>query len=128
MPIIITPALMILAGMEGQTMTGANKSSVAKQMIGDIAPKLADLTDGVLFGDVWERMELSPRDRSLITVAALIAGGNTEQLAFHLDKGKENGLTEEELIEVIAHLAFYVGWPKAMSAITVARRSFSDEG
>lgn len=109
-------------------MPQSQRTSVAQQTIGDIAPKLAELTDGVLFGDVWERKELSSRDRSLITVAALIAGGNTEQLSFHLDKAKTNGLSEKELIEVITHLAFYVGWPRAMSAITVARRSFSPEG
>ena len=83
-----------------------------------------ELTDEVLFGDVWARDELAPRDRSLITVAALIAGGNTEQLPFHLNKARENGLSETELVEVITHLAFYAGWPKAMSAITVAKELF----
>jgi 4-carboxymuconolactone decarboxylase len=106
-------------------MPRSQQSSVAQQAIGNIAPKLAELTDDVLFGDVWERKELSPRDRSLITVSALITGGNTEQLGFHLSKARDNGLTEEELIEVITHLAFYVGWPKAMSAITVAQELFS---
>jgi 4-carboxymuconolactone decarboxylase len=80
-----------------------------------------------LFGDVWERKELTPRDRSLITVAALITGGNSEQLPFHLNKAKENGLTETELKEVITHLAFYAGWPKAMSAITVAKQVFRNQ-
>lgn len=108
-------------------MAKSEQPSVAQQMIGDIAPKLAELTDGVLFGDIWERKELSPRDRSLITVAALITGGNTEQLGFHLNKARDNGLTEKELVEVITHLAFYVGWPKAMSAITVAKNLFSQE-
>ena len=93
----------------------------------DFAPKLVSLTDDVLFGDVWERKELTPRDRSLITVAALITGGNSEQLLFHLNKAKENGLTETELKEVITHLAFYAGWPKAMSALTVARQIFEGE-
>ncbi|AIQ11023.1 carboxymuconolactone decarboxylase family protein [Paenibacillus durus] len=100
-------------------LTGAQKA------IGDFAPKLVELTDNVLFGDVWERKELAPRDRSLITVASLIAGGNTEQLGFHLNKARENGLSEEELKEVIIHLAFYAGWPKAMSAIMVAKEVFS---
>jgi 4-carboxymuconolactone decarboxylase len=81
-------------------------------------------TSDVLFGDVWEGKELAPRDRSLITVAALITGGNSEQLPFHLNKAKENGLTETELKEVITHLAFYAGWPKAMSALTVAKQVF----
>lgn len=98
--------------------------SALKKAIGAFAPKLVEITDNVLFGDVWEREELSPRDRSLITVAALIAGGNTEQLGSHLSKARENGLSEAELIEIITHLAFYAGWPKAMSAITVAKDVF----
>jgi 4-carboxymuconolactone decarboxylase len=93
-------------------------------MIGDFAPKLVELTDDVLFGDVWAREGLSPRDRSLITVAALIANGNTEQLPGHLNRARENGLSETELAEVITHLAFYSGWPRAMSAIRVAREIF----
>ena len=96
----------------------------AQQLIGDFAPKLVSLTDDVLFGDVWSRPELSPRDRSLITVSALIAGGNTEQLASHLHRARDNGLTETELKEAIIHLAFYAGWPRAMSAIQVARQEF----
>jgi 4-carboxymuconolactone decarboxylase len=96
----------------------------AQQLIGDFAPKLVSLTDDVLFGDIWARTELSPRDRSLITVAALIAGGNTEQLTGHLERARQNGLTETELKEVIIHLAFYAGWPKAMSAVQVAKRTF----
>lgn len=106
-------------------MSNSKELTGAQKMIGDFAPKLVQLTDDVLFGDVWERKELSPRDRSLITVSSLIAGGNTEQLNFHLNKAKENGLSEEELIEVITHLAFYAGWPKAMSAIMVAKELFS---
>jgi 4-carboxymuconolactone decarboxylase len=80
-----------------------------------------------LFGDVWEGKELASRDRSLITIAALITGGNSEQLPFHLNKAKENGLTETELKEVITHLAFYAGWPKAMSALTVAKQVFEGQ-
>ena len=78
--------------------------SAAQKAIGDISPKLAQLTDDVLFGDVWERPELSKRDRSLVTVTALIVGSNTEQLPFHLKRAKENGVTEAELIETITHL------------------------
>ena len=96
----------------------------AQQLIGDFAPKLVSLTDDVLFGDIWARTELSPRDRSLITVASLITGGNTEQLPGHLQRARENGLTETELKEVIIHLAFYAGWPKAMSATQVAKQAF----
>jgi len=94
-------------------------------MIGDFAPKLVELTDRVLFGDIWERKELSKRDRSLVTVAALIALNRPEQLRFHLNKALDNGLKKEELIEVITHLAFYSGWPNAMSAIMIAKEVFS---
>lgn len=105
-------------------MSEAENQSRAQQLIGDFAPKLVSLTDDVLFGDIWERTELTPRDRSLITVAALIAGGNTEQLPAHLERARQNGLTETELKEVVIHLAFYAGWPRAMSAIQVAKRAF----
>ena len=98
----------------------------AQKIIGVFAPKLVSLTDDVLFGDVWKRPELAPRDRSLITVASLITGGNTEQLRAHFGLAKQNGLTETELKEAIIHLAFYAGWPKAMSAITVAKEVFND--
>ena len=108
-------------------MTEAQDQTPAQKLIGDFSPKLLSLTDDVLFGDVWERTELSKRDRSLITVATLIAGGNTEQLPGHLRRAKENGLTETELKEVITHLAFYAGWPRAMSAITVAKQVFSEK-
>ena len=104
--------------------TDEERPTRAQQLIGDFAPKLVSLTDDVLFGDIWARTELSPRDRSLITVAALITGGNTEQLSGHLQRARENGLTEIELKEVVIHLAFYAGWPKAMSAIQVAKRAF----
>jgi len=90
----------------------------ASKLIGDIAPKLAAITDDVVFGDIWERPELSKRDRSLVTCAALVATGKTEQMSFHFPRALENGLRQEELIEMITHLAFYVGWPSAMSAIT----------
>jgi len=94
-------------------------------MFGDFAPKLVELTEDVLFGDVWERKELSKRDRSLATVAALVALHRPEQLRFHLENAVKNGITKEELIEVITHLAFYSGWPNAMSAMTVAKEVFS---
>ncbi len=105
-------------------MAESQEPTPAQQLVGDFAPKLAELTDDVLFGDVWERPELSKRDRSLITVAALIANGNTEQLAGHLRRARANGLSETELAEVIIHLAFYAGWPRAMSAVRVARDVF----
>ena len=105
-------------------MSEQKQASRAQQLVGDFAPKLAELTDDVLFGDVWARPELSTRDRSLVTVAALIANGNTEQLSGHLSRARENGLTESELAEVIIHLAFYAGWPRALSAVKVAREVF----
>ena len=102
--------------------------SGAQKMFGDFAPGLVHFTDDVLFGEVWQREALSPRDRSLVTVACLIAGGNVEQLTFHLQFAKDNGATEEELIEAITHAAFYAGWPKAMSAMAVAKQVFSSGG
>ena len=96
-------------------------ATAAQQMIGDFAPKLVELTDDVLFGDVWERPGLSKRDRSLITVTALVSLYRTEQLGFHLRRALENGVTQDELVEAITHLAFYAGWPNAMTAITMLR-------
>jgi 4-carboxymuconolactone decarboxylase len=107
-------------------MPDSHALTPAQKAIGDFAPKLVSLTDDVLFGDVWERTELTKRDRSLITVAALITNGSTEQLRPHLARAKDNGLTETELKEVIIHLAFYAGWPRAMSAVTVAKEVFGD--
>ena len=100
----------------------------ATGMIGDIAPKLAQLTDDVLFGDVWQRPGLSQRDRSLATVSALIALNRMEQLPFHLRRAIENGISKDELIETITHLAFYSGWPNSMSAVRIAREEFAKRG
>jgi 4-carboxymuconolactone decarboxylase len=103
----------------------SNKApSGAEMAFGAFAPGFVHFTDHVLFGEVWTRPQLSPRDRSLVTVAALTAGGNPDQLAFHLRYAKDNGVTEEELIEAITHLAFYTGWPKAFSAMAVAKQVF----
>lgn len=101
--------------------TPSTPQSTAQQLVGGIAPKLVELTDQVLFGDVWERTELSPRDRSLITVSALIALYRLEQLPDHLRRARANGLTDQELGEAITHLAFYASWPSAMSAATALR-------
>jgi 4-carboxymuconolactone decarboxylase len=106
-------------------MSMSKEPSAVEKMIGDFAPELVDLTDRVLFGEVWERPELSKRDRSLVTVAALVAMNRPDQLRFHLNKAVENGLTKDELIEAITHLAFYSGWPNAMSAIMIAKEEFS---
>jgi 4-carboxymuconolactone decarboxylase len=101
--------------------------SALKQTIDDYAPKFGQLTEEVLFGDVWERPELSKRDRSLITVATLIALNRTAQLPSHLDRAIDNGVTQAELIEVITHLAFYSGWPNSVSAIMAMKDVFSDD-
>ena len=92
---------------------------------GDIAPRLTEITDEVLFDDVWRRPGLSPRDRSLITVAALVALYRTNELPFHLGKALENGVTRDEIVETITHLAFYSGWPTASTAIAIARDVFA---
>jgi len=105
-------------------MASEQSTSVVRDRIGDIAPKLVELTEQVLFGDVWERPELSKRDRSLITVSALVALNRTEQLRFHLERAVQNGVTKDELIEAITHLAFYSGWPTAMSSMAVAKEVF----
>jgi 4-carboxymuconolactone decarboxylase len=102
-------------------MSTNNPPSALRKSLGDFSPKLVDLTEDVLFGDVWERPQLSKRDRSLITCAALVATGKTEQMDFHFPNAIKNGVTEEELIEMITHLAFYVGWPNAMSAVNRAK-------
>ncbi|WP_320537636.1 carboxymuconolactone decarboxylase family protein [Pseudarthrobacter sp. IC2-21] len=97
-----------------------------RKMFGDFAPKLAELTDDMLFEDIWNRPELSPRDRSLITVAVLTAAGNTEQLGSHLGRAVDNGVTRDELIEAITHVTLYAGWPRGMSAMGVAKQLFTD--
>ena len=95
--------------------------------LGDFAPKLAELTDDMLFADVWNRPELSARDRSLITVAVLAAGGHTGQLGFHLGRAVENGVTREQLIEAITHVTLYAGWPNGMAAMGVAKNLFTEQ-
>ncbi len=105
-----------------------NEPSAPLNPFADIAPALADYTDKVLFGDVWKRPGLSPRDRSLVTVASLVALYRINELPFHLKRALENGLSREELIEVITHLAFYAGWPTASTALPIAKRVFDEAG
>lgn len=102
----------------------SGETSGAQRMFGGFAPKLAELSDDVLFGDIWERPGLSKRDRSLVTVAALVALYRTDQLRLHLARALDNGVTKEELGEAVTHLAFYAGWPNAVNAVTVARELF----
>jgi 4-carboxymuconolactone decarboxylase len=112
---------------QGASTVASAQPRPSQRAIGDFAPKLAELTDNVLYGDVWERPELSKRDRSLVTVAALIALNRPDQLRSHLVRARENGVTQEELIETITHLAFYAGWPNAVTAIAVAREVFGQK-
>lgn len=83
-----------------------------------IAPKLAELSQQVLFDDIWQRDVLTPRERSLITLAALTALGRVQQLPWHIEFAQQNGLAREEIVEVFTHLAFYAGWPAAVSALS----------
>jgi 4-carboxymuconolactone decarboxylase len=106
----------------------STRPSAARAAFGDIAPALADYTDDVLFGDVWERPGLSPRDRSLVTITCLISLYRSNELPFHLKRALENGVTRDEIIETITHLAFYSGWPTANTALTIARRVFEEAG
>jgi len=103
-----------------------DQPSGARKAFGHIAPALADYTDEVLFGDVWKRPGLSPRDRSLITVATLVALYRVNELPFHLKRALDNGVTRDELIELITHLAFYAGWPAANTAVMLAERVFAE--
>ena len=108
--------------------TGKDKEpSGAQKQFGEFAPALVEFTDDVLFGQVWTRPELSPKERSLVTVAALTTSGNTDQLVFHLSLARQNGASVSELIEAITHLAFYAGWPKAMAAMAVAKQVLRGE-
>jgi 4-carboxymuconolactone decarboxylase len=102
----------------------AGQPTPAQRIMGDFAPKLAQLTDDVLYGDVWARPQLSPRDRSLVTISALVAMNRPDQLRSHLVRARDNGVTEDEIVETITHLAFYAGWPSAITAVTVAKDVF----
>lgn len=102
----------------------AARAATVNAAVGPTAPALADLTNRVLFGVLWQRPDLSARDRSLVTVAALIAIGQPEQLSFHANRAMDNGLTQQEASEVLAHIAFYAGWPRAMSAVGALKTIF----
>ena len=106
----------------------ANEPTGARDAFGDIAPKLAEVTDKVLFGDIWERPGLSPRDRSMITVSALIATFRPEELFWHMKRALANGVTQDELVEMITHLSFYTGWPNGHTAIVQLRRILDEAG
>ena len=107
-------------------MSTPRSASSARNEVRKVAPKLIELSETVLYGDVWERPGLGKRDRSLVTVAALIAMGRSDQLPGHLERALANGVTREEIGEVITHLAFYSGWPTAMSAGRIALKAFEE--
>jgi 4-carboxymuconolactone decarboxylase len=113
------------AAAAARDATPADQPTRAQRLMGDFSPKLAQLTDDVLYGDVWARPQLSPRDRSLVTISALVAMNRPDQLRSHLALARDNGVTEEEIAETITHLAFYAGWPSAVTAVTVAKEVFA---
>jgi 4-carboxymuconolactone decarboxylase len=102
----------------------ATRTATVNSNVGPVAPGLAQYTNDILFKDLWRRPDLSARDRSLVTIAALIASGDAQQIGFHVERGMTNGLSRTEVSETITHLAFYAGWPKAMSAVPVAKAVF----
>jgi 4-carboxymuconolactone decarboxylase len=106
----------------------ADKPHRAPQIFRDIAPAMAEYTDEVLFGEVWASEDLTPRERSLVTVTCLISLYRTNELPFHLKKALENGVSKKELGGLITHLAFYAGWPAASTAIGIADRVFREAG
>ncbi len=128
---MLAATIILAAGLESSMaqQPASNLDSAksrTQQLMGDIAPKLAELTDDVLYADIWERPQLSQRDRSLVTVSALIALNRPDQLRSHLIRAKANGLTQEQLVETITHMAFYSGWPSAVSAVAIAKEVFAE--
>lgn len=115
-----------IAHAQDAAKNNTKQPSRAQQLMGDIAPKMAQLTDDVLYADIWERPQLSKRDRSLVTVSALVAMDRPDQLRSHLRLARQNGVTEEELVEAITQLAFYSGWPTAVTAISIAKEVFKE--
>ncbi|MBV1825383.1 carboxymuconolactone decarboxylase family protein [Komagataeibacter oboediens] len=120
-----TGGIHALQNDEGEQLM-ADEPTAARQSFGDIAPELAEISDKVLFGQVWAGAGLSSRDRSLVTITSLISLYRENELPFHMKKALENGLTKDEIIAVITQLAFYSGWPTAMTALSIARQVFAD--
>src|SRR5882672_54863 len=102
----------------------ANRAAAVEQQFGNVAPGIVQYTTDVLFRDLWLRPDLAPRDRSLVTVSALIASGQIAQIAYHLNRAMDNGLTQTQAAETVTHLAFYAGWPNVFSALPVAKEVF----
>lgn len=106
----------------------AVKQTAGRDTLGDFAPKFAELNDDVLFGQVWSReQELCLRDRSIVTVVSLMAQGLVDSsFQYHLETAKKNGVTAEEMAEILTHAAFYAGWPKAWAAFRLAKEVYAD--
>ena len=106
----------------------ADKVTTGRDQLGRFAPKFAELNDDVLFGQVWSREDrLSARDRSIVTVTALMAGGILDSsLQFHIGNARRHGVTAEEMAEILTHAAFYAGWPKAWAALRMAKEVYAD--
>ena len=102
----------------------AKRAAAVEQQFGNVAPGIVQYTTDVLFRDLWLRPDLAPRDRSLVTVSALIASGQVAQITYHLNRAMDNGLTQTQAAEVVTHLAFYTGWPNAFSALPVVKDVF----
>src|SRR5205823_13121916 len=114
-------------GWDNGRMATQESMPTGRALLAEMAPKLSEITEEVLFGDVWERPGLSKRERSLITVAALVATYRLEQIPLHMRRALANGVTKEELVEVITHMAIYAGWPTAVSAVGIAKQVFAEQ-
>ncbi|CAK9884992.1 MAG: hypothetical protein XXXJIFNMEKO3_01384 [Candidatus Erwinia impunctatus] len=128
MAVVLAATLLTAVRAEGTPAQKNVPTSRAQQLMGDVAPKMAQLTDDVLYGDIWERPQLSKRDRSLVTVSALIAMDRPDQLRSHIRLALKNGVTQQEIIKTITQLAFYSGWPTAVSAVGIAKEVFKESG
>jgi alkylhydroperoxidase/carboxymuconolactone decarboxylase family protein YurZ/quercetin dioxygenase-like cupin family protein len=125
--IFLITAIIFSFNMANSQTVENKKVTAGRDQLGTIAQKFAELNDDVLFGQVWSReAELSARDRSVVTIVSLIAGGNFEQLKYHLQRGKDNGLSKQEIAEIITHQAFYSGWAKAWSAFNIVKEVYSE--
>ncbi len=120
-------AALPVPAIAGDTMM-ASEPTAARKSFGDIAPHLAEISDKVLFGDVWKNPALKPRDRSLVTITCLIAMYRINEMPFHINKALENGVTKDEIVEAVTQIAFYAGWPPAMTALPILKKVFEKAG
>ena len=127
-PSTLLALTLSLGSVDAVAQTGSQTGSLSRSDVAAVSPALERYTTEKLAGGLWKRPGLSPRDRSLITVASLVALYRVNELPFHLKKALDNGLTRDELIEAITHLAFYSGWPTASSALPIAQRIFDEAG